>query len=777
VLSTRTEPQTGAGAGRLSRTLATLDRDRSAIVAIVLLALLAFAPWWAAGRVYAPLDLLDEYYAPWAGPNASGDVYNTFTSDAVTQYLVYRAFAERSFAEDGYIGWRDAVGGGRAEFGNTMAGYADWTMQLHRVVDFWSAWHLGLLGQFLIAALGMYAFLRSRRMTPLVALLGAVAFAANTQFVLTIYHRWHLAGFAWVPWLAWAMYLSREGRWWAWPLAPVFLALSFLGGNLQTNLFTGLVVCALWLGWLAEGPDGRARLRTTAHVAAWSALGLALAAFALVPETIQLLATTRAGLDRVGVGYRQGWLQPLASLLFVPLQAFPSLLGSPRSLDLAKALSAELFMIAYFGFLPMLLAFRVAFMRSAPASMRWLIALGLLLPLTPLVGPLYHRVQLVFVFGGVWAAAWYWQNARTDQIDAVLRTLFRLFLAAGGIWLLASIVGFAMQERLVARAQQAIAGRLDPELVAALPFYAEWLAARTRRLVEGAWIWQPRNALPLATALLGFAALRLRTQHGIRPAAAVLSVVVAIELGVVAAGWVTAVEPPRTTLYPVTPELVVVRERVGDGRVTILHGFPVTFLPPNTHEMVGFQAIQQYETVAPPSLAHDAEQASAARLGALAVTHAVTRPGAEAGFGWVLDYRGARLTLWRNPHALPRYAALPEAAGRVVLIEGTQNRRQLRVPAGTSMLRVLENWDRGWRFRVADGEWRPVRRAADGSMLAPIEAAADAVVELRYRPDRRGGGWLSLLAVVALAGVAAGGAAGGRPAGRAAASGDRGRHI
>jgi hypothetical protein len=737
--------------------LGALDRDGVALAVVVVLGLLAFSPWWAGGRVFAPLDLLDETYAPWAGPEATGRVHNHFTSDGVTQYLVHRAFAARSFAEDGYIGWREAVGGGRAEEGNTMAGYGDWTMQLHRVLDFWTAWHLGLLAQFLIAALGMYAFLRGQRLIPLVALLGAIAFGANTQFVGPIYHRWHLAGFAWIPWLAWSMFAWRAGRRWAWPLAPVFLALSILGGNLQTNVFTALVVGSLWAGWLWDGRDsrdGRARLATTGHVAAWSLLGLGLAAFALVPETVGMLATFSVGMGRSGIGYPQGPLQPLVSLVLIPLQAFPTLLGSPRSLDLAKPLGADLFEIAYFGFLPVLLALRVTFLRRAPAPMKLLILVGLLIPLTPLVGPLYHRAQIVFVFGGVWAAAWYWQHADRDRVDPVLRTLLLAFGAAAGLWLVVSVAGYAFQDRLVARLQAMALGGVEPERLAAYPFYAEWMAERARRFVHESWIWHPRQALAVATALAAFLAVWWRVRAGIAPAAGVLCAVVALELGAFAVGWVTVVEPEADTLYPVPAELALVRERVGDGRVHIVHGLPPAFLPPNTHEMMGLSAIQFYETITPPGLWQVAyDDPTAADLAAVAVTHAVTRPDASPGDGWELEHGGERLALWRNPGAEPRYQAVEGAGpGRVAarVLSATQNRRLLEAPPATRAIRVRENWAPGWRYRVDDGGWASPSREADGGMWLEVASRqAASTVELRYRPYRYGGGWITLAALLA----------------------------
>src|SRR5690606_8132897 len=121
------------------------------------------------------------------------EVHNHFTSDGVTQYLIYHKIAERSYAEDGRVGWSDLTMGGRPEYANTMAGYDDWTMQLHRFLDYWTAWHLGLLAQCLIAGLGLFVFLRSRGISPAVSLVAAVAYVANSRFIMLFYIRSPLA--------------------------------------------------------------------------------------------------------------------------------------------------------------------------------------------------------------------------------------------------------------------------------------------------------------------------------------------------------------------------------------------------------------------------------------------------------------------------------------------------------------------------------------------------------------------------------------------------------
>jgi len=103
---------------------------------LVAVVLLGFSPWWLGGRVLAPLDVLNEMVLPWREDTVSPQVHNHFASDSVTQYLPYRMFAEASYRQDGFVGWNPLIGGGRPQVSNTMALYFDWTMQLHRWLDF-----------------------------------------------------------------------------------------------------------------------------------------------------------------------------------------------------------------------------------------------------------------------------------------------------------------------------------------------------------------------------------------------------------------------------------------------------------------------------------------------------------------------------------------------------------------------------------------------------------------------------------------------------------------
>src|SRR5690606_29988839 len=113
--------------------------------------------------------------------------------------------------------------------------------------------------------------------------------------------------------------------------------------------------------------------------------------------------------------------------------------------------------------------------RGAPAGARWLVGLGLLIPLTPLVGPLYHRVQLLFIFGGIWAFAWYWEHADRDRVDRVVRWLGMIGAGVVVCWTFASLLTVIFEERLLDLLRGYLVGRIEAGRAGILGGFREWM--------------------------------------------------------------------------------------------------------------------------------------------------------------------------------------------------------------------------------------------------------------------------------------------------------------
>lgn len=741
-----------------------------------------FSPWWAGGRVLAPLDVLNEMMQPWRGASESPEVKNHFVSDSVNQYLGYRLFAEEQLRSEGRIGWSDLTYGGTPAYANTMALYDDWSMQLHRWFDFWTAWHLGLIGQVLLAAVGMFLFLRGRRIEAVWAVAGAVAWAANSQFVTWINHRWALSAFCWLPWVFLAMDRWRRGEWVWGVLAPAFLALSFLGGTLQHS---ALMVVAVAGYWLAEekGVALKRRLSGLPKHLIWGLLAVGLAGFMFLPQIEAFLISSGLRLHPGMYGgieegvYPKGLLQPLFNAASYPLQIFPWWLGAADSADLLKLFKSEWFYVIHFGSLPFLIGFLALFRRETPRLAWWLILFGLVLPLTPLVRLLYQRLYLLFIFGGILAFAHYMTQASRES----RMRLFKWTAVAAGVvlggWLGLSLFlefgGEGLLMSLKGEIQSRGAG-------STFGFFGSWIDSRADRFIERLFVWHSWQLVPIALFVLGVVGLRgtaALDEKRRRLGTLCVTLAVAGEVTLFAQRWVTWSDPERHPLYAETSETNELRERAGRIRNIIHPGahMPNTPLMANMLVPYGMATINGYDSIVPNGmLLPNDPDIEAARLARCGVDHLVAPAAVEVeAAGWVPVWESATTRIYRNDHPAPRYAGFASRGELVDHVEGDglrsewveldessgeMNQRKLELPAGVAWVRVSENHFAGWEWRLASrSDWEPVSRAADGSMAIgplPDKEAGGRSVEMRFTPPSRRAGWrISAVSLAALGGV------------------------
>ncbi len=735
-----------------------------AMLACVAVILIWFSPWWLGGKNLAPLDLLNGMMSPWSDPANPQYASNHAVADAVDQYLVYRMVAAEDYAREGQVGWSSLTYGGTAQYANTMALYDDWSMQLHRWLGFWTAWHLGLLGQVALAAGGMFLFLRGRNIGSLWAGCGALAYAANSQFVTWIYHRWALGSFCWVPWALWAIDSYRAGKRGFWPLVPLFLAMAFMGGTLQHAALVVLAVLAMWAEeTFRSGRQHKAQLTCLGRYTAWGLLACGLSAMMLVPCIAAFLESNRLGLH-TGLNvnaensiYPEGVLQPVLNLLAYPFQVFPSVLGRSDSVDALKAFKSKLFYVFYFGSLPVLLAFLAMVRKGVPTLARILIFAGLILPLTPLVRYLYQRLYLLFILGGILAFTHFMQTA--DRA-----TRLRVFKATGifaslaiAAWLILSVgLMFSdytqlLKETLIQRADGSSFGH-----------YTEWIALRIDRFIDDIPIWSRQQILPLGLFVLALAGLRFSASLGQKwrqYGAVLVACAVLAEVSLFASRWVVWSDPETQPLFPTTAESEVLKEQVGrDGRVTtLIHPtghMPLTPFVPNTLSAYGVPIIGGYDSIVPDGMILPNETpGDAEKLGRYGVSHLITWPGnPDVPGGWRRLWDSPAMELYANELALPRYVAFRterekddfiagNARAHVPVREttGRQNTRHIEVPAGSRWVRIAENQADGWEYKLADSDsWLPVLRAADASMLMAVNSGGNGTtIEMRYRPPLR----------------------------------------
>lgn len=733
-----------------------------ALLFIVGVATAAFSPALFRGKILAPLDITTTVLAPWKENANGGKPHNHNPSDAVTQYLPYRIHAEKSFKEDGYIGWNPYEMGGSNLAANTMALPASWTMQLHRFLPFEQAWDLGILGEFLIAGVGMLVFLRSRSLPWLACTLGALAYMGNSQFIIWIYHRWALSSFSWMPWVLWA---AAHGLSWKNPsprqlLLPFFLALAISGSSLQHMVFVGLACGCLVMGAI---PDVRSSLKQWPSVLCWSAafmLALGMTAFTLVPQVSAYFINIGIGNTRGGIGYPNGPLQPVLNLVAIPAQIWPWLLGDPQTIDSWRLLKSGFMSLAYLGTIPMILAIAGLFVKSMPRQAKWLILVGLLIPLTPLVGPLYHRVQIIFLLGGAWMAAEMIAGFSTTSPRKLIRgvsvvvILIGVALFAGT--LLPTGIRKNIENQVVTKSVAATAGSNFGDDSA-------WIEKRAVTWVDRFSLVNPRTAWVYGLLVLGTGGLILAGRRQTTVGNFIIIWATSLELMTLFQTWTTFSDP--RDLLPENPAIRKVGELAGDRRVLQRSpgvAFADIFATPNLLSSYSIQSVDFYESIQYHSswitLAKESPETRLVLSGVGISVRPIDSPPEPGTENWPVLDTAAGYVIQNNPAsvspvsagtgAIPGTPALAIEALKnslpIKISEQTMNHVSFGLPDGRSWVRISRNWHESWRWRAEGGPWQKFEPGPDASCWIKSPPTGAARIEARFFPRPV---WLSGISV------------------------------
>ncbi len=739
----------------------------AASLALFAMVMAAFFPALFAGKILAPLDITKTLLAPWSENPHGAKPHNHNPSDAVSQYLPYRIFEEKSLKEDGYIGWNPYEMGGYSLAGNTMALPGSWTTQLHRFLPFKEAWNLGIFAEFLIAGFGMWVFLRSRNLPILPCLIGAVAYMANSQFIIWIYHRWALGSFCWMPWVLWSI---AGGFQWRTPktrqlLLPGFLALALLGGSLQHMAFVTLACGCIFAG-------GIPRLKLTHKewptAAAWAiAFGLAcaMAAFTLVPQISAYLANLATGQTRGGIGYPQGFSQVFFNAFLIPAQVWPWLMGDPQTIDGFKLLKSGFMDFAYLGTIPMLLAIVGLFHKSMPCQAKCLIVVGLLIPLTPLVGPLYHRVQLLFLLGAAWMAAEMLAQLPTLAPQRFIRSLSLAVFALGTALLVGAFLPAKVKNAID---HQVITKSLAASAASQFGADKTWIEQRARGWTARFSIVNPRTAWIYGLLLMGTAGLTLSSKKNlvaIKWGNVAILGATSLELFTLFQTWTTFSDP--RDLLPAHPAIEITRTLAGTHRVLQISpdvGFADIFATPNLLSAYAIPSVDAYESIQYPSsmvaLAKESPQTQFTLAGVGVSVQPASTPAQPGTETWPVTSTLSGYTFRENPTALASLsagmgpapaqpneilAALKTATAITPTLQ-TMNRWAFEVPPNSNWLRIAQNWHHGWRWKVTgqNDDWHPFDQGSDATCWIDQLPSNAKQIEVRFFPRPP---WLSIVSI------------------------------
>jgi len=217
---------------------------------------------------------------------------------------------------------------------------------LHTLLPVPIALNVFILGHFLWAALGAYAFGRRIRLYPKAALCAGLVYALGGFMVAHLNHVNIVACAAWLPWMFLLAdrllasevpsHAARDAL-----LLALAIGLEFLAGHAQIAVLSLLAVVAygLYLAFMVRPPS-----RVVLLFGLSAALGVALSAAQLLPSyELTDLSVRSAGLDPEF--FTSFSLHPL----YIINLLWPFVLGNPYP-------NASVELVAYVGWLPLLLA-------------------------------------------------------------------------------------------------------------------------------------------------------------------------------------------------------------------------------------------------------------------------------------------------------------------------------------------------------------------------------------------------------------------------------------
>ena len=684
---------------------------------------------------------------PWRGNITHPQVHNHFVSDAVTQFISYHLFAERSFQEDGYIGWNPLLFGGFGQYADLWPCYFNWPMQLHRFLSFWQAWHFGLAVSFLIAGYGMYFFLRNRNIQSELALFGAIAYMGNWQFIGWVYDGVALHSFCWMPWVLWSLYSWRNGR--SAVFIPIFLGLVFLGGTIQQTVFALAAVSCVWLGWVWEDrltiPD---RARSGLLFLLLILLAAGLTAFMFEP-TISAYLESNSYSKRGIIGYPNGFGHAILNFLSYPFFTFPFILGSTETFDLWKVFGSDLINPGFFGTLPVLCGFLALFSHRVPMPARLISLAGLVIPLTPLVGILYLRAHLIWILGGSWAAAEYLNALSEKERNRFFQQCGTVLLALIALWTIASLGIALFEPQLQEKLKTSILKRVQSD-GGQFGGMTDWMIARAERFTDNLKIWNPVQTTALFGALLSILGLRYLSSR-LFLLRNLISLGVALQVTLFWFLWTTW--SMERNPYPKTPEAAIFQKIIGQGRLAMNSSRVEDLLfTPNTLFPLNIAISNGYDSIVPLPM----KTLSRKSWDFPGVTHFLAKEGKAAPDTWECVWKDKKWRLLKNPN--PAMGCIlfptPTESSPPVVKRPSLNTMLVEVPKGAIGVTVFENYHRGWNWRILPTTSFLKATRSDSNALSITFREAldnDKTVELRFIPPVPS--WVIALEILSFMGI------------------------
>jgi hypothetical protein len=365
------------------------------------------------------------------------------------------------------------------------------------------------------------------------------------------------------------------------------------------------------------------------------------------------------------------------------------------------------------------------------------------------VGFLYHRFNVLWIFGGCWACCAWLSAASQDTLRRTSAWLGGLLALGAFIWSLASVGIVIWRESLDTALQAKV---LAASSSSAFGIFQDWMRSRAVGLLDYLCIWNPWQLMMLAgVAVSTWGLTKLRPAQGIWQFAAAAGV--ALQLNVFWWQWTTWSKPEL--IYQKSELASFLKQEVGtSGRLAVEPTpwaeamFPPNMLMPSGVAITGgYDAIQPFGMKSPSGKSWDFPGA----------THFLGKVEYEGPENWIEVWNNGTWHVLRNPlQSMGVITASVEE--RPLQIEmfarPTPNTMEAFVPAGATKLTLYSNWHRGWKWRdPVNGDWKPVGksdiRSVEVSFSEPLPS--DGVVQFRYLPSAPK--WVMVITLISLLGI------------------------
>ncbi len=655
--------------------------------------LIFFAPAVFTNKVIAPIDCLECVFRPFADKPIE-NVHNHFVVDGISQYLPYKWSIKTSFEEDGYVGWTPYTFNGNPISDNTMVSPGDPLNLLYAVLPFWLAWDLGIILQFFIAGCGMILLMRHFKIPVWGALLAAVSFAFYSQFILWMYHKW-VGAMIWSPFLVWA--LLKYKRHLINVPAIIFMALTWRTGHLQACTFAFILVACVWVSeiWKKNNawPTWGTIQKTTASFLLTGVLGAVLSMDVFV-DTLQRMG----GCKELPFGWGINNIPTYCTLLF------PTSLGIPETLDLAKALKLDLFDIKFGGGIVFILALIGCFNKRAPRMAKVIFAVSILASCTPLITYIYSRSTVVMALGMAWLAGWQLKDLTQEPLNPTVRRRIALTLITIlGLWLIASIGIYIFRNQLA----ELLNNTINNATLSRQPGRQAWLEIRLVRFLHQILIWDWRNMLLVICFILGiFCCFKIRPNQKNAPWMASIVLLTFAELLIFSSAWISYSQKPEGPyLYNAPSWMEEFKSHVKDGSIAALNTkSDQDFLCNNHFSAYNIRLADGYETFRPKYLTplRDGKY-TPENYAQAGISHIIsdTKWKDTPIPGWELAMTGPDFKLYANPAYKGRYFADDTP---ITPDKRTANRIHLTIPPHAQNVTILESYHPGWKAYAGDAE-------------------------------------------------------------------------